>query len=45
MVPPRAALGHEDAFPPLKLSVGYRFSKPTLAATLGNGEDAPTAVI
>jgi len=38
------AMGHEDAFPPLKLSVGYRFSKPTLAATLGNGEDAPRAV-
>ena len=37
-------MGHEDAFPPLKLSVGYRFSKPTLAATLGNGEDAPRAV-
>jgi hypothetical protein len=35
--------GHEDAFPLLKLSVGERFSKPTLAATLGNGEDAPIA--
>jgi hypothetical protein len=34
-------VGHEDAFPLLKLSVGLRFSKPTLAAMLGNGEDAP----
>jgi hypothetical protein len=35
-----SAAGHEDAFPLLKMSVGYRFSKPTLTATLGNGEDA-----
>jgi hypothetical protein len=37
--------GHEDAFPLLRLSVGYRFSKPTLAAMLGNGEDAPIPVV
>jgi hypothetical protein len=36
-----AASGHEDASPLLKLSVGERFNKPTLATTLANGEDAP----
>ncbi len=35
-------MGHEEAFPLLKLSVGEPFSKPTLATTLGNGEDAPS---
>jgi hypothetical protein len=34
-------MGHEDAFPPLRLSAGFQFSQPTFAATRGNGRDAP----
>jgi hypothetical protein len=36
-----AALGHEDAFPPPRLSVRCGFSQATLAGTHGNGRDAP----
>src|ERR1700730_11549823 len=36
-----AASGHEDAFPPPRLSGRCRFSQETLAGTRGNGEDAP----
>jgi hypothetical protein len=32
---------HEERFPPTRLSGCCRFSKPTLARTLGNGSDAP----
>src|SRR5262249_10846169 len=35
------SLGHEDAFPPPRLSAGYRLGKPTFAGTQGNGRDAP----
>jgi len=38
-------VGHEDAFPPLRLSAGFQFSQPIFAATLGNGRDAPRPVI
>jgi hypothetical protein len=35
------SLGHEDAFPPPRLSGRCRFSQGTSAGTLGNDEDAP----
>jgi hypothetical protein len=35
-------MGHEDAFPPPRLSGRCRFSQGTFAATRGNGRDAPT---
>jgi hypothetical protein len=34
--------GHEDAFPPPRLSVRCRFSQGTFAGTRRNGRDAPT---
>jgi hypothetical protein len=37
----RSPLGHEDAFPPPRLSGRCRFSQGTFAGTRGNGEDAP----
>jgi hypothetical protein len=36
-----AASGHEDAFPPTKLSNRSRLGKPTFAGTRGNEQDAP----
>jgi hypothetical protein len=36
-----AAMGHEDAFLPPRLSRRYRFSQGTFAGTRGNGDDAP----
>src|SRR5258708_2689338 len=39
------ALGHENAFPPLKLSDCYRFGKQTAAGANGNENDAPTTAI
>ena len=33
--------GHEDAFPPPRLSGRCWFSQGTFAGTRGNGEDAP----
>ena len=36
------AMGHEDAFPALRVSARCRFSQGTLAETRGNGQDAPT---
>jgi hypothetical protein len=42
---PRASgmsgMGHEDAFPPPRLSGRCRFSQGTFAGTRGNGENAP----
>jgi hypothetical protein len=38
-------MGHEDAFPPSRLSVRYRFSQATFAGTRGNGRDAPKAAL
>ena len=37
----RAGLGHEDQFPPPRLSACGRFSQGTFARTRGNGRDAP----
>jgi hypothetical protein len=36
-----SSMGHEDAFPPPRLSGRCRFSQGTFAGTRGNGEDAP----
>jgi hypothetical protein len=36
-----AALGHEERFPPARLSAGYRFTKETIAGMRRNGRDAP----
>jgi hypothetical protein len=36
--------GHQDQFPPLKLSDRYRWREPTLAGTLCDGSVAPTPV-
>ena len=36
-------MGHEDAFPPPRLSARCRFSQDTFAGTRGNGRDAPEA--
>src|SRR5215470_3048257 len=35
--------GHEDAFPPPRLSVGFGFIKKTFAGTRGTEQDAPIA--
>jgi hypothetical protein len=40
-----AALGHEDQFLPPKLSARSVIRKQTVAATRGNGRDAPEAAI
>jgi hypothetical protein len=34
-------LGHEERFPPTRLSAGCGFRKETLAGTRRNGRDAP----
>jgi hypothetical protein len=36
-----AAMGHEDAFPPMTMSNRSRFAKPTFAGTRGNEQNAP----
>ena len=45
--PPRATvgLGHEDAFPPPRLSVGCRFNQRTFAGMRRNGRDAPLTAV
>jgi hypothetical protein len=43
--PPRAGMGHEDAFSRPRLSARCRFNQETFAGTRGNGEDAPKAAI
>src|ERR1700726_5349861 len=37
----RAALGHEERFPPTRLSAGCGFRKETIAGMRRNGRDAP----
>jgi len=44
-LPRRAALGHEDQFPPSSLSSRFGLGEATFAGTRGNGRDAPIAVI
>ena len=34
-------MGHEERFPPLRLSAGYGFRKETIAGMRCNGRDAP----
>ena len=34
-------MGHEDAFPPPRLSARCRFSQETFVGTRGNARDAP----
>jgi hypothetical protein len=38
-------MGHEEQFPPPRLSARYVIRKQTVAATRGNGRDAPIRVI
>jgi hypothetical protein len=38
-------LGHEELFPPTRLSAGCGFRKETVAGICRNGRDAPTAGI
>ena len=38
-------MGHEERFPPPRLSAGYGFRKETIAGTRRNGRDAPIRVI
>jgi hypothetical protein len=35
------SLGHEERFPPTRLSAGRGFRKETIAGMRGNGRDAP----
>ena len=39
-----AAMGHEERFPPPRLSAGYAFRKQTIAGTRRNGQDAPFVI-
>ena len=36
-------MGHEERFPPTRLSAGYGFRKETIAGMRRNGRDAPIA--
>jgi hypothetical protein len=36
-------MGHEERFPPTRLSAGYGFRKETIAGVRHNGRDAPIA--
>jgi hypothetical protein len=38
-------LGHEERFPPTRLSAGYGFRKETIAGMRRNGRDAPIPAI
>jgi hypothetical protein len=40
-----AALGHEERFPPTRLSAGCEFRKETIGGIRRNGRDAPKAVV
>jgi hypothetical protein len=40
-----AAVGHEERFPPLRLSAGSGFKKETISGMRRNGRDAPIAAI
>jgi hypothetical protein len=44
-IPGTASLGHEERFPPTRLSAGYGFRKETIAGMRRNGRDAPFPVI
>jgi hypothetical protein len=39
------AKGHEERFPPTRLSVGCGFRKETIAGMRRNGRDAPIPVV
>ena len=39
------SLGHEDQFPPLRLSARYPFGQETFAGVRGNGRDAPIGAV
>jgi hypothetical protein len=39
------AMGHEDPFPPPRLSARYVIRQETFAGTHGNGRDAPIAAV
>ena len=39
------ASGHEERFPPTRLSAGYGFRKETIAGVRRNGRNAPIAAI
>jgi hypothetical protein len=41
----RSALGHEERFPPTRLSAGCGFRKETIAGMRGNDEVAPIAAV
>jgi hypothetical protein len=41
----QSALGHEDAFPPPRLSGGCGFSQRAFVGTWGNGQDAPKPAV
>ena len=38
-------MGHEERFPPTRLSAGYGFRKETFAELRRNGRDAPKAAV
>ena len=38
-------MGHEERFPPTRLSAGYGFRKETIAGMRRNGRDAPRAAV
>jgi hypothetical protein len=40
-----AALGHEERFPPTRLSARYGFRKETIAGMRRNGRDAPIPAV
>jgi hypothetical protein len=42
---PMAGMGHEERFPPTRLSAGCGFIKETIAGMRRNGRDAPKAAI
>jgi hypothetical protein len=44
-LPRRSVVGHEDAFPAVRLNGRCPFSQPTFAGASGNGKDAPFAAI
>jgi hypothetical protein len=43
IAPARSLLGHEERFPPTRLSAGCGFRKETIAGMRRNGRDAPKA--
>jgi hypothetical protein len=40
-----AGKGHEERFPPTRLSASYGFRKETIAGVRHNGRDAPIPVV